>query len=82
MASSRPMTVLALAAATGLLLAVPLPADEMEAPTMATLTLTGKTLLDATSPLMHASYLHPTGLEMTKIGGYSVDNGLTWTSLP
>lgn len=45
---------------------------------MSPLALTSKTLLDATSPLMHASYLRPEGLELVKVGGYSPDNGRTW----
>lgn len=49
---------------------------------MPALALKSKTLLEATSPLMHASYLRRTGLEMVKVGGYSADNGLTWTALP
>jgi len=46
------------------------------------LILKSKVILKETSPLMHASYLTKTGLEMVKIEGYSPDNGQTWTRLP
>ena len=74
----------ALAFATAPLTSPPALSDEQETAAMLPLTLTlkSKTLLDATSPLMHASYLHATGTQMVKVGGYSPDNGQSWTSLP
>jgi hypothetical protein len=49
---------------------------------VAHLTLTHSGALPAMSPLMHASYLHPTGVEMVKVGAYSPDNGRTWLPRP
>ena len=43
-----------------------------------TLSLLATEELPAISPLMYASYLKRTGVEMVKIGGYSADNGRTW----
>ncbi len=45
---------------------------------MTTLFLKTSQQLDSMSPLMYASYLKPTGIEMVKVGGYSPDNGQTW----
>lgn len=66
---------------SGPLLAVTLgDAEEVNQPV--TLRLKTSQPLAAMSPLKGASYLRPTGLEMVKLGGYSADNGVTWTSLP
>lgn len=54
--------------------------DKEAAPTVPKLTLLSKTMLDANSPLLYASYLRPDGSEMVKIGGHSKDNGRTWES--
>ncbi|NPV46588.1 MAG: exo-alpha-sialidase [Armatimonadetes bacterium] len=53
-----------------------------EATNPVTLTLKSSEALSGMSPLIYASYLRPEGLEMVKLGGYSPDNGVTWTSLP
>lgn len=65
-----PCSVLAVALASSL---------SLEAPKVAKLTLISSEALSSFSLLMNASYLKPTGPEMVRLGGYSADNGRTWT---
>jgi hypothetical protein len=48
---------------------------------VAQLTLKSSQQLDGMSPLVHATYLKPDGVEMVKVGGSSPDNGATWQEL-
>ncbi len=47
-----------------------------------TLKLKSSEALSQMSPLVYASYLRDTGLEMVKPGGHSPGNGRTWQDLP
>jgi hypothetical protein len=53
-----------------------------EAKPVARLTLKSSEPLASFSMLMNASYLKPKGPEMVRLGGYSADNGRTWTEVP
>jgi len=54
----------------------------LEAPNVAQLTLKASESLASGSRLMHAGYLKNEGLEMVRFGGYSPDNGRTWSNVP
>ncbi len=73
-------TLTAAAGMLALLTAVPTVAEETRAPV--TLTLKSSEARPRTSPLMHAVYLKPTGIEMVKLNAGSRDNGTTWTTWP